>query len=198
VEEDAPQSRKKRDESAFEQARADIVELRKRAQAGEITLAYRDEAGFEQTHPNRSAWTPVGEQHRIEAGRGSHLNVMAALLSNGKVISAQLWDTMNSELFLGFLELLREQAASKPMTVIMNNVSIHHAKSIAPAVSMLEKQGITLYVLPAYSPELNRIETLWHLIKYSWMAVKQRSAEVLKTDVSYILDNFGSTYKTNF
>jgi hypothetical protein len=37
-----------------------------------------------------------------------------------------------------------------------------------------------------------------YLIKYSWMAVKQRSAEVLKTDVSHILDNFGSTYKMNF
>lgn len=174
------------------------MELRKRAEAGEITLAYLDEAGFEQTHPNRGAWTPVGEQHRIEAGRGSRLNVVAALLSTGKVISAQLWDTMNSELFLGFLGLLREQAASKPMTVILDNASIHHAKSIASAVSMLEKQGITLYFLPAYSPELNRIETLWHLIKYSWMAVKQRSAEVLKTDVSHILDNFGSTYKMNF
>lgn len=174
------------------------MELRARAQAGEITLAYLDEAGFEHTHPNRSAWTPVGEQHCIEATRGSRLNVVAALLSNGKVISAQLWDNMNSELFLGFLGLLREQAASKPMTVILDNASIHHAKSIASAVRMLEKQGITLYFLPAYSPELNRIETLWHLIKYSWMAVKQRSAEVLKTDVSHILDNFGSTYKMNF
>lgn len=174
------------------------MELRKRAEAGEITLAYLDEAGFEQTHPNRGAWTPVGEQHCIEAGRGSRLNVVAALLSTGKVISAQLWGNMNSELFLGFLGLLREQAASKPMTVILDNASIHHAKRIAPVVNMLEKQGITLYFLPAYSPELNRIETLWHLIKYSWMAVKQRSAEVLKTDVSHILDNFGSTYKMNF
>ena len=54
------------------------MELRKRAEAGEITLAYVDEAGFEQTPPNRSAWTPVGEQHCIEAGRGSRLNVVVS------------------------------------------------------------------------------------------------------------------------
>jgi len=174
------------------------VELRKRAEAGEITLAYLDEVGFEQTSPNRSAWTLVGEQHCIEAGRGPRLNVVAALLSSGKVISAKLWDTMNSQLFVGFLGLLREEAASKPVTIILDNASIHHAKSIAPVVSMLKKQGITLYFLPAYSPELNRIETLWRLIKYSWLAAKQRTTEVLEADVSHILDNFGSTYKMNF
>ena len=176
------------------------MELRKRAEAGEITLAYLDEAGFEQTPPNRSAWTPVGEQHCIEAGRGPRLNVVAALLSDGKVISARLWRTMNSELFVGFLGLLREQAATaaKPMTIILDNATIHHAKGIAHVVRMLQKQGITLYFLPAYSPELNRIETLWRLIKYLWMEVTQRSTEVLEADVSHILDNFGTTYKMNF
>ena len=41
-------------------------------------MAYLDEAGFEQTPPNRGAWTPVGEQHCIEAGRGSRLNVVVS------------------------------------------------------------------------------------------------------------------------
>lgn len=94
--------------------------------------------------------------------------------------------------------MLREEAASRPMTVILDNAFIHHAKSFAHVVSLLKKQVITLYFLPAYSPELNRIETLWRLIKYSWMTVKQRSTEVLEADVSHILDNFCSTYKMNF
>lgn len=87
---------------------------------------------------------------------------------------------------MGFLGLLREQAATtaKPMTIILDNATIHHAKGIAHVVRMLQKQGITLYFLPAYSPELNRIETLWRLIKYSWMEVKQRSTEILEADVS--------------
>ncbi|MEY4978695.1 MAG: hypothetical protein RLZZ352_965 [Pseudomonadota bacterium] len=176
------------------------MELRKRAEAGEITLAYLDEAGFEQTQPNRSAWTPVGEQHGIEARRGPRLNVVAALLSDGRVISAKLWRSMNSELFVGFLGLLRDQVATpaKPMTIILDNASIHHAKKIEPVVAMLKKQGINLYFLPAYSPELNRIETLWRLMKYVWMEVKVRTAEVLETEVSHILDHFGSTYKMNF
>ena len=73
---------------AFERAKQEIAELRARAQADEIEVAYLDEAGFAQIHPNRSAWTPVGEQHCIEAIRGKRLNVVAALLSSGKVFSA--------------------------------------------------------------------------------------------------------------
>ncbi len=59
---------------------------------------------------------------------------------------------------------MRERAATtvKPMTIILDNATIHHAKGIAHVVRMLQKQGITLYFLPPYSPELNRIEKLWH------------------------------------
>ena len=51
-------------------AQAEIETLRAQAAAGEIVLAYVDEAGFSQVHPNRSAWTPTGKRHLIEAKRG--------------------------------------------------------------------------------------------------------------------------------
>ena len=30
-------------------------------------------------------------------------------------------------------------------------------------------QGVILHYLPPYCPELNRIEILWHKIKYDWL-----------------------------
>ena len=62
-------SLEKRDEAAFECGRQEIKALRAQAQAGEINLAYFNEAGFAQVHPKRSAWTVCGEQHCIEAQR---------------------------------------------------------------------------------------------------------------------------------
>lgn len=182
---------------AFDQARQDISRLRAQAQAGEIELAYVDEAGFAQTHPNRSAWTPVGEQHRIHAARGKRLNVVAALLSSGKVFSAKLWCTFNAKLFIGFVGLLQKQT-DKPLTIILDNASIHKAKAIAPHLKYLRSQGVTLYFLPPYSPELNRIEKLWHLMKHTWMAVKHRDPSTLEADVDEILNNFGTTYNMAF
>jgi hypothetical protein len=40
------------------------------ADRGEIDLGYCDEAGFALAHPNRSAWTPVGQCHTCDAVRG--------------------------------------------------------------------------------------------------------------------------------
>ena len=163
-----------------------------------MVLAYVDEAGFSQVHPNRAAWTPVGERHLIDAKRGEkRLNVLAALLSSGGVFSARLWQTTTADLFVGFLGLLKDYVA-QPLTVILDNASIHKAKKIRPALKLLKAQGVTLYFLPPYSPELNRIEKLWHKMKYTWMEVKRRDRETLEADVVNILDNFGTQFNLSF
>lgn len=160
-------------------------------------MAYCDEAGFSQVHPNRSAWTPKGGRHLIEAKRGKRLNVLAAMLSTGELFSAKIWQSTTAEIFAGFIGLLKEHVGKK-LTVIIDNASVHRAKATKPIMDLLEKQGVTLYFLPPYSPELNRIEKLWHLMKYTWMSVKCRDSQTLETDVGDILDNFGSKYKFSF
>ncbi len=192
-----PLFKKNRDEDAFRQAAIEIEALSDQAASGDIELAYLDEAGFAAVHPNRSAWTECGKCHLIQAKRGKRLNVLAAFLSSGKVLSAKYWESTTADVFVGFLNWIRQQV-DKPLTVILDNASIHKAKSIAPLTKWLAKQGVTLYFLPAYSPELNRIERLWHKIKYTWMAVKCRTANELEADVEEILDNFGTTYQFDF
>ena len=161
-------------------------------------MAYVDEAGFSAVSPNRSAWTPVGQRHLIDARRGRRrLNVIAALCSSGALHSAALWCSVKADAFVGFLGLLKQQV-SKPLVVILDNASFHKAKDSRPFVRYLQKQGVELYFLPPYSPELNRIERLWHKIKHTWLAVKRRTEEMLYTDVSHILDNFGTQFKFAF
>jgi len=95
VEAHAIQFKKKRDPERFEQARHDIAELIRQAEAGEIELAYVDEAGFAPQPPNRSAWTKSGEVHAVTAKRGQRLNVIGALLSSGRFMMAKLWQSVN-------------------------------------------------------------------------------------------------------
>ncbi|MDP2770613.1 MAG: transposase, partial [Giesbergeria sp.] len=57
------------------------------------------------------------------------------------------------------------------------------ARLLAPTkhlMNLMEKQGVTLHFLPPYSPELNRIDKLWHLMKYTWMSVKCRDSKTLE------------------
>ena len=55
VEADAALFKKRRNELAFRLAQAELTKLRAQAASGEIELAYVDEAGFAQVHPNSNA-----------------------------------------------------------------------------------------------------------------------------------------------
>ena len=189
--------KKKRDEDKFRAMQLKVAALREQAARGEIVLAYCDEAGFSAVHPNRSAWTKKGERHLIDAKRGKRLNVMAAMLSTGELFSVKYWKTTTAEIFTGFVGLLKKHVGKK-ITIIIDNASIHKAKAMQPLMSILEAEGVTLHFLSPYSPELNRIEKLWHLMKYTWMSVKCRDSETLEKDVGEILDNFGEKYKLCF
>ena len=189
--------KKKRDEEKFRKAQVEIAELVEKSKTGETKLAYVDEAGFAHAQPNRNAWTEKGEVHRITAVRGKRLNVLAALISTGALFSAMFWETTTAAAFAGFLGLLLKSVGG-PLTVILDNASIHKAKAIQPVLALLKQQGLTLIFLPPYSPELNRIELLWHKMKYEWMAFKARTAEMLEADVGKILDGFGSDCRMTF
>jgi transposase len=175
----------------------EITAMLAAADRGEIVLGYCDETGFASAHPNRSAWTPVGECHTCEAVRSKRLNVVGALLSSGELFAVKLWETMTGLLFAGFLGLLM-QHVGKPLVLILDNASVHTAKEIQPLLKVLQRQGLTLYFLPAYSPELNRIEKLWHKMKYEWMAFKARNAKTIEADVDEIVAGFGERYKMDF
>ena len=64
-------SLKKRNQAAFEQAKEALTVMRTRSSAGEIKMAYPNEVGFAQVHPNRCAQTPVVKQHLLNAPRGA-------------------------------------------------------------------------------------------------------------------------------
>lgn len=125
------------------------------------------------------------------------MNVLGALLSNGKIFSAAIWKTVDAFTFAGFLGLLREHVG-RPLTIILDNASIHKAHAIQDVLKVLELKGVTLYFLPPYSPELNRIEMIWRLTKHKWMGVKHRDSATLETDVKEVLDNVGTRYAFDF
>ena len=102
--------------------------------------AYVDEAGFAHAQPNRNAWTEKGGVHLITAERGKRLNVLAALISTGALFSAMFWETTTAAAFAGFLGLLLKSVGG-PLTVILDNASIHKAKAIQPVLTLLKQQG---------------------------------------------------------
>jgi transposase len=171
--------------------------LIRQAQDREIELAYVDEAGFSLAPPVRSAWTLRGKTHKAEPQKSGRLNVMGALFSSGGLYLSGTWSTMTALTFAGFLSRLLLQT-SKPLVVVVDNASIHAAKAVNALFRLPEFKRLTLYFLPPYSPELNRIEILWRKIKYEWLPFRKHTRSELVDALDGIQAGFGKEYNLTF
>jgi transposase len=60
------------------------------------------------------------------------------------------------------------------------------------------RQGLHLYYLPPYSPELNRIEILWKHAKYFWRRFAAVNGADLLHEIQALMKGFGSEFSVNF
>ena len=72
--------------------------------------------------------------------------------------------TLTSDDLLAYLRSL--PAARGPRVVVLDNASLHVSKVVKAQRKELARRGIFLYYLPAYSPELNRIEPVFKQVKH--------------------------------
>lgn len=57
----------------------------------------------------------------------------------------------------------------RPLYVVLDNYSVHHGEAVQAAKAALNAAGIFLVYLPAYCPELSRIEPIWQTTKHHEM-----------------------------
>jgi transposase len=102
-----------------------------------------------------------------EYPQGRRVNVLAAY----EPYAAEPWlgsqafeRTLTSDDLLAYLRCL--PAADVPRVVVLDNASIHVSKAFKAQRQALARQGVYLYYLPAYSPELNDIEPVFKQVKH--------------------------------
>lgn len=71
--------------------------------------------------------------------------------------------TCNTLLFNAWIENLLLPSLKPGQTIIMDNASFHKSEITK---KLIKKAGCELIFLPAYSPDLNPIETYWANLKY--------------------------------
>ena len=158
-----------------------------------MTLAFVDECGFSPSQPVNYSWTVPGERKRVryENPQGRRINVMAAMMVDGRS-GALSWSkksgSFKSEEFVEFLR--RTFAPVEGLkVVVMDNYSIHRSKVVKKACRSLRREGIVLYCLPPYSPDLNDIEGVFGAIKRHDMPERTyRSLEELEDAIDSAFD----------
>lgn len=146
--------------------------------AGEICLKYLDESGFSLWSIPIYTWAKRGEQKRIEQTKkkGKRLNI-CGLLEVGKSFEYGLaLKSFKSESYIKLMDWQAAQAKArlentgKLTVVVQDQGSIHTSKLTKSHYDKWADQGLLIFLLPSYSPELNLIEPEWQRLKEDELA----------------------------
>jgi transposase len=147
-------------------ARGDLASDQKKAEDEQRTLIFVDESAFYLLPAMVSTYAPVGETPIIRAPCSyDHLSVISGITPAGKLLLQVHEHAIRGEQVVDFLEhLLRHQTGK--LLVIWDGASIHRCQAIKQFLADGGAERIWLERLPAYAPDLNPDEGIWHYLKY--------------------------------
>lgn len=182
----------------YQDKKARLEELKRLDDRGEIDLYYLDEAGFCLIPCVPYGWQNIGEYLAIPSRRSQRMNVLGIMNRNNHLETYVSSKSINSNVVIACIDAFFP-AVDKPTVIVTDQASIHTSDAILDKVEEWKQRNITLFELPAYSPQLNLIEILWRFIKYEWIEISAyKSWETFVASVEKILKEFGENYVINF
>ena len=143
-------------------------ELEELANRRVIDLLYGDECQVSLLPCIPYGWQFADEEVAMPTARGAALNCFALLTRanecrfvtmTGKITAAFVFEQLE-QLSIGLKRLT---------VVVLDNARVHGAKLIRERIRAWQARGLFVFYLPAYSPHLNIVETLWRKLKYEWL-----------------------------
>ena len=145
----------------------------------------------------RYAWQRKDEEILLPSTRTTALSVFGIMSLDCKLQYKTFEGTLNSEKIITVIDQFVTNIRKQTILVI-DNASVHHSKAFKAKIKEWKQQDLYVYFLPKYSPELNKIETLWRFIKYSWLPFDAyTNIQNFKERLNEILINVGTKYKIN-
>lgn len=144
-------------------------------------LYFQDEAGVSLIPFMRTTWAPKGETPVVKVtGKKGGLCVSSAISPAGRMVFRIEKGKMTAQTYIDFLSKIILQHPRRRIVVITDNAPIHKAKLVKEFVLSNNKR-ISLFNIPAYSPELNPDEHVWAYLKaYELVAHQAQNKEELK------------------
>ena len=191
----------RRNEADFTESKAFLDNLEALSKQGLVSLYYGDESGFSQKSNITYSWSPITQPQVMTAyPKNKRLNVFGILGCDDSLFFRSSMLSIKSDFVIDTIdEFVKQLPKSGEKVLVLDNASIHKSKKVKKRIRGWENQGLTLYFIPPYSPELNKIEILWKHIKYHWLPSKAfETFERLTSHVEMILRTYGTQYKVNF
>ena len=162
-----------RDPDAFASCQQHLRALYRAEAAGGAAMVYLDECRFSRQAPVPYTWQrrgqpPVGLP--AVRGRGGY-SVLGFWQPGapGQPLDAYVrTGPLTADLFVRAVNEFVEQLTA-PAVLVLDNASLHTVHLVRERHAAWAAAALTLLFLPPYSPELNKIELLWHRCKLYWV-----------------------------
>ena len=182
-----------------------------RATPERLQVWFWDESGFSLRVIRRKIWGKKGQRKKVTGQRRrGRVNIMGGLRYHEKKRINFVIKKGNADVFYEQLKLLNDfllqewieqgnksesfQDCSAKIVIILDNASFHKRKDILEKIEA-EMPNIILEFLPAYSPDYNLIELVWHSAK-EYIAHKLfESVEQLECLLNKLLNEGGLIIK---
>jgi len=165
---------------------------------GKLKVFFADESGFSLVPTVPYGWSEINKTICILSKRSKRINVFGLYSRNNEFKSYQGEGSITAEQVVTYLDDFAKNITEKTV-VVMDNATVHKAKIVKDKIKEWEELGLILWYLPAYSPHLNLIETLWRKIKCEWLKPHDyANIETLTKAIDDILENVGKSFKISF
>jgi transposase len=162
----------KRDEAAYQKAKAQLRRLKKKAVADkpEEVLLFQDEVEIHRLPALARVWAKVGTQPEVPTPGTNEKRVVYGAID---YVTGQLTYTVAATKsgvhFLAFLMALVATYPGKKIRLVCDNGRFHTTQAVRAWLEA-NRDTIALFWLPPYCPSLNLIERLWGHLKRTVLA----------------------------
>ncbi len=131
---------------------------------------YIDESGVEDTLFRKHARAPRGEQviADIFGHRTQRISLIAGLLGHKLIAPFTFEGYTDAEVFNDWVEQMLIPELPPGYVVMMDRASFHRKPRTR---ELIEAAGCRLIYLPSYSPDFNKIESWWAILKAKIRAI---------------------------
>lgn len=188
-----------RDETAYAFFKTELGALRAWAASGEVDLCYGDEMGLSRQAVVPYGWQEMGKSDAfMPATPSGNLTTLGFFYEDNRLESYVLSGAITSDMMVKCVTDFVSRL-TKPTVLILDNASSHTSAFFKSHLAGWRSQGLMIQYIPAYCPELNRIECLWKQIKYHWLKPADfLTPSGLKDALVSILSQIGTKYSINF
>lgn len=162
--------------------------IKRQAEKIGAVLFFGDEACAQTHDSNGKSYSPIGQKPIIKINGSKYkINIISAISPSGLMRYMTYVSSMNSKLFIKFINQLLASANGSMIYFIVDNLKVHRSKLVAKFLEV-NSDKIKVFYLPPYCPDLNPDEYLNNIIKQKFRALSQpKTKDELSSVVSKIL-----------